>query len=367
MLTDREQQILNWIRINPSITQKEIAERAHISRSSVAVHISNLTKKGAILGRRYVLADKPYIAVVGGTNMDLAGHPAYAPRAHDTMPGTVTVSAGGTARNIAHNLALLGCNVKLITVFGDDIRATELVNDCRKLNIDIDNSITIPGGITSTHLFIMDEQGDMTLAISDMKILDQLTPEALESRLGVINHAQVCVVDTNISIECLAYLADHVRVPLYCDTVSTSKALKVKGLIGKLDTIKPNQLEVETLTGVHITDDRSMKLATKKLLDQGVKRVVISLGARGAYAADRNNVVRIPSFASNIVSTTGAGDTMMAAITWAQTRGESLANTCAAGVAAAAICTESYSTVNPALSADNVLSRMAAAGYDSQQ
>ena len=43
MLTNREQMIFNWIKEQPSITQKEIAERAGISRSSVSVHISNLT------------------------------------------------------------------------------------------------------------------------------------------------------------------------------------------------------------------------------------------------------------------------------------------------------------------------------------
>ena len=55
-MTQREQQILDWIRENPRISQQELAEKAGITRSSVAVHISNLAKKGYILGKGYVLS-----------------------------------------------------------------------------------------------------------------------------------------------------------------------------------------------------------------------------------------------------------------------------------------------------------------------
>ena len=45
-MTQRERQILQLIESNPLISQQEIAEKMGITRSSVAVHISNLTKKG---------------------------------------------------------------------------------------------------------------------------------------------------------------------------------------------------------------------------------------------------------------------------------------------------------------------------------
>lgn len=367
MLTEREQQILAWIRANPSITQKEIAERATISRSSVAVHISNLTRKGAILGRRYVLADKPYVVVIGGTNMDIAGRPTCAPTQHDTMPGHTSFSAGGTARNIAHSLALLGVDVKLITAFGDDSRATELMRHCQHVGIDIEGSMTVAGAATSTHVFITDDKGDMTLAISDMDMLEQLSPQVLASRMELISRAQMVIVDTNLSRESLKYLAHSVGVPLYCDTVSTSKAAKVAELLPYLHTIKPNLLEAQTLTGIAITDDKSLKAAAQSLLDAGVKRVFITMGSRGIYAADAYHVARIPSFATDLVSTTGAGDMLMAGLCWAQLAGENLASTCAAGLATAAVCCETLNTVNDNLTEEEVLLRMADAGYRSVQ
>ena len=50
-MTQRERELLNWIAENPLISQQELAEKAGITRSSVAVHISNLMKKGYIAGK----------------------------------------------------------------------------------------------------------------------------------------------------------------------------------------------------------------------------------------------------------------------------------------------------------------------------
>ena len=65
-MTQRERQLLEWIRENPMISQQELADKAGITRSSTAVHISNLMKKGYIAGRGYLLRTAPYIVVIGG-------------------------------------------------------------------------------------------------------------------------------------------------------------------------------------------------------------------------------------------------------------------------------------------------------------
>ena len=74
MVTDRERELLSWIEENPMMSQQELADRAGITRSSVSVHISNLMKKGMIQGKGYVVQKRPYVAVVGGINKDIAGY-----------------------------------------------------------------------------------------------------------------------------------------------------------------------------------------------------------------------------------------------------------------------------------------------------
>ena len=205
-MTQRERQILEWIRENPLISQQELAEKAGITRSSAAVHISNLMKKGYIAGRGYLLREEKYIVVVGGVNMDIGAVSADRLVARDSNPGRVTTSLGGVGRNIAHNLCLLGEQTAMVTVLGQDAFAQSVQENAADIGLDLHHSATIPGGRTGTYLFIDDCDGDMALAVNDMSIYDHMTPEFLRQRLDFINHAGLVVVETNLPESSLHWL-----------------------------------------------------------------------------------------------------------------------------------------------------------------
>ena len=350
-MTQRERQLLNWIEENPLISQQELADKAGITRSSVAVHISNLMKKGYITGKGYIVHTAPYVTVVGGVNMDIGGWPGEPLVPRDSNPGTVRMSLGGVGRNIAHNMSLLGLDVRMVTAFGDDMNAQKIAASCAELGIDISQSPIVPGGRTSTYLFINDEHGDMALAVSDMDIYRHLTPHVLAARQKLLCGSQVVVIDTNIPAESIAWLADNCGVPIFADPVSTAKAAKLKPVLGKLHTLKPNRIEAELLSGVPITDKESLHKAADALLETGLHRVFISLGSDGVFAADRSGgQVHLPVLPAKMVNTTGCGDAFMAAITWAYLQGTDLEGTAKAGLAASAIAMEGGETINPALS-----------------
>lgn len=363
-ITKRERQILSWIEEDPSISQAEIAERAGISRSSVAVHISNLIRKGVILGRRYVVRDHPYVVVIGGANVDIGGRPEHTLVPKDSNPGTVTTSPGGTGRNIAHNLSLLGVDVRLITAFGIDEHAEVLRTACRGARVDISHSLTVPNFATSTYLYITDEMGSMTQAISDMKIFEKLTPMFFEHHLHLINNSTACIIDANLPQNSIEFIVDHAKVPIFCDPVSTAKAPKVKQCLGKLTALKPNVLELETLTGIKVTDDASLDQAAGKLLETGLKSVFVSMGSQGLYCARGDERLSIPALPAKAVSTTGAGDCLMAAIVWGWLDKRSLEETGRLSNAAAAICIENPETINPLLSPKLVQERLERSGTE---
>ncbi len=358
-MTQRERQILNWIKDNPMISQQELAERAGITRSSVAVHISNLMKKGYITGKGYIVHTAPYVTVVGGVNMDIGGWPKSELVAQDSNPGRVRMSLGGVGRNIAHNMSLLGLDVRLLTALGDDLYAQKIAASCAELGIDVTASPVIPGGHTSTYLFINDAQGDMTLAVSDMDICTHISPELLASRRALLDGSQVVVMDTNIPVESIAWLCENCRAPLFVDPVSTIKAAKLQGHLGKLHTLKPNRIEAELLSGVTITDEESLHRAADVLLETGLHRVFISLGADGVFAADRTtgSRVHLPVIPGQMVNTTGCGDAFMAAIAWAYLRGTDLEETTRLGLAASTVAMESTATINPNMNAQLILQR----------
>ena len=360
-MTQREAQILQWIRENPMISQQELADRAGITRSSVAVHISNLMKKGYIGGKGYIVRDQAYAVVVGGVNMDIGGRPFAPLVAQDSNPGRVTMSLGGVGRNIAHNMALLGVDTRLVTAFGDDLYAQKIAASCGELGIDISQCLQVPGASTSTYLFLADQEGDMALAVSDMEIYQHMTPAFLQSRQNLLQNAQLIVVDTNIPAESLAWLAEHIRVPIFADPVSTAKAVKLQPILGKLHTLKPNRMEAELLSGVTITDEASLNRAADALLDTGLRRVFVSLGGDGVFAADHNGRAHLPCLPSEMVNTTGCGDAFMAAIAWAYLEGTDLEGTAQAGLAASSIAMEGAETINPAMSVELLRQRAGSA------
>ena len=357
-MTQREAQILQWIQENPMISQQELADKAGITRSSAAVHISNLMKKGYIAGKGYIIRTAPYAVVVGGVNLDIGGTPFAPLVGQDSNPGRVRTSLGGVGRNIAHNMALLGLDVRLITALGDDLNAQKITTSCIELGIDLAPSLQVPGGTTSTYLFLTNEKGDMALAVSDMEIYDHLTPRYLSTKEQLLNNARLVVCDTNIPAETLQWIAENCRAPVFVDPVSTAKAGKVKPVLGKLHTLKPNRIEAELLSGVAITDDKSLSAAADALLATGLHRVFISLGGEGVYAADHlGGRIKVPCGPARMVNTTGCGDAFMAALAWGWLEGLGLEEAARAGLAASAIAMEGAETINPALNACAVRAR----------
>ena len=360
-MTQRERQILQCIEADPMISQQKLADQLGITRSSVGVHIYNLMRKGYIAGKGYVLRSGSYAAVVGGVNMDIGGL-AYEPLvAADSNPGKITMSLGGVGRNIAHNMCLMGVDVRLLTAFGDDVYGEKVSASCSETGIDITHALRVKGGTTSTYLFISGPDGDMAMALSDMAICDQITPGYLSSNLTVLQNAQVIVCDTNVPQESLIFLAENAKVPLFCDPVSTAKAEKLLPILSKIHTLKPNKLEAELLSGVPIHDHNDVEAAAKALLDKGVHRVFISMGADGMYAATAEEQLWLPNLPGRMVNTTGCGDAAMAALVWAYLEGTDLCGSALAGLAAGSIAMESRQTINPAMSATALRNRMALA------
>ena len=357
-MTQRERQILQRIEADPMISQADLAQELGITRSSVAVHISNLIKKGHIAGKGYVLRSGSYAVVIGGVNMDIGGT-SHAPLvSEDSNPGVVRLSLGGVGRNIAHNLSLMGTDVRLLTAYGDDLYGQKVAASCSELGIDISHALRLSDQRTSTYLYIADHRGDMALAVSDMSICDRITPAYLASNLGLLQNAQVVVTDTNIPAESLQWLAENLTVPIFCDPVSTIKAEKLRPILGKLHTLKPNKLEAELLSGVPIHSPADVEKAAQALLDTGLRRVFISLGADGVYGATHQGAMMLPNRPVNLVNTTGCGDAFMAAIVWAYLEGTDLAGTLNAGLAAASIAIECPDTINPNMSAQLLRAHM---------
>lgn len=344
-MTQREQEILNILKQEPTISQNDIAIRLGITRSSVAVHITNLLKKGYLLGKGYIVQDEPYILVIGGSNVDIQGFPRDKLIHKDSNIGTVKTSLGGVGRNIAENCARLNIPTRLMSVIGDDPYGQKILKEAQAVGLNMQDTLVLQGEATSTYLSILDETHDMALAINHMDSIEKLTVEHVRAKRSIIEHAQLVVLDTNLSQTVLDHLLmQYPKTKFFVDTVSTKKALKVKDHLKNIHTLKPNRMEAEILTGT--TEHTPLLELGSKLK---CKRSFISLGADGVQVFEGKTHHHFPTKPIEVVNATGAGDAFMAGLVYAYLKGYDMKETCHVAMAASRLALSHPDTINPNL------------------
>lgn len=299
------------------------------------------------------------VVVVGAANVDIGGKPDQKLIPRDSNRGHVTISLGGVGRNIAHNLSLLGCHVTFLSAIGEDTHARHIIESCRALSIDTEDSLRTAEAPTSTYLFILRDDGDMELAISDMGIVDYLTPAFLADKMEIINRSALVIVDANIPEESVRYILKEASVPVFAETVSCKKAEKFKADLDKIHTITPNALEAEILIGesIDVTSEASLSHAAEVLLQKGVKQVIMTLGPKGAYFADGKVSGLIPPLPSRMISGNGAGDALISGVAAGFVNGYGFADCVMLGMGAASMTLETSATNHESLSFSAIAER----------
>lgn len=365
MLTPREQQVLDRLKSDPMASQQDIADRLGMSRSSVAVHISNLSSKGVIRGRGYVIDENPYVVSIGGANVDITGQSDKALRRDDSNPGSVHVAPGGVARNVAENLVRLGNSCRLISIVGEDSHGDMLLSQCRERGLLMDDLIREPGSTTSIYIAVMNEHGELETGISSMGILEQLDSAALKLRRATIEHARAMFIDANLGDDALRWLFREFASKLViADPVSTTKAPGLRPYLEHIDILKPSLAEAGALLGKSRTSHRNAGSLASELRGRGVGEVYLSLGPRGVYVASDgvNQLIPAQSAVAH-VDVSGAGDAMTAAIIQARLDGHEPAEAAARGLAASGILMSARGASSTSLSAKAV--RQACAEFQS--
>ena len=138
--------------------------------------------------------------------------------------------------------------------------------------------------------------------------------------------------------------------PLFADPVSSKKAQRLRGVLPKLHTFKPNDIEA-----MHLTETETPEDAARALVAMGMKRVFVSCGGNGIIAAEGEQMIHLPCEKTEIVNTTGGGDASMAALAWSFTQGLSLEQSARAALKAGAIAVSAEETIAPDMAPERLL------------
>lgn len=290
------------------------------------------------------------IAGIGGANVDIHGKATSPIVMRDSNPGHLHTSMGGVMRNILDNTTRLGIPSVLATMVGDDTYGALLREGCARLGMDVSLMETVPGQVSSSYVSIMDNEGDMLVAISDMTVLKQMDSAYVEKCLPVLNRCDLVLCDGNLCNAdpgCLKTLVEKCTRPLYMDPVSTAWAKKLLPYLDRFDTIKPNRLEMEVLADMPIQTVADLDTACDRLLAKGIRRIFVSMGKDGIYYKDKEGAIwgRSHDF-NHLANATGAGDATMAGIVYATQKGCTREETMQVALAAGLAAVSSPDTIN---------------------
>jgi len=291
------------------------------------------------------------VSIIGGITADIEGNPYNQLIQGDSNPGKISMSYGGVGRNITENLARMGASVSFVSVAGDDFAGRGAVRELEDIGVDIKNVRLLQEENTAVYMSILNLMGDMELALCNMDVLERISNGFIDAAFDSIKNSKVIGIDTNLTEETLEYTTKKLKnIPLFLDPVSVTKAERAKNIIGAFHTIKPNRMEAEILSGMTIMSGEELEKAAQWFIDQGVKRVFITLGAGGVFYQDEKESGLLKPNPVEIISATGAGDAFSAAIMYSYLKGFGIKKTAEIGMAAAAIALQSKSAVNRQMS-----------------
>ena len=288
-----------------------------------------------------------YITVIGGVNMDISAALTAPFVPADSVPGQVTLGCGGVARNIAHNLRLMGHEVKFASAFGGETFGEMCWRECQAIGLDLTLSERCEGMRNGLYLCVNDQTGDMIAAVADTDIIALMTPEFLEARIDDINRSALVIADTNISTEALQYLIDHCAAPLMVDTVSTAKAPRVIKALQQSQSKRLHALKLNLQEAQAVTHCATAREAADHLTAKGVEQVFITLGREGVHCSDGTRHEHMKAIPSRVINTTGAGDAFIAGVAHAQMCQTPFPECAQTGLKAAHATLLSLQTVNP--------------------
>jgi len=259
--------------------------------------------------------NRPIIAVVGSANIDLVTFTDDYPRPGETIFGRkFDLGFGGKGANQAVAARLCGASVSMIARVGDDLFGEATLRNFKSTGIDATH-VRITAGVSSGVAPILVDRSGQNRIIVVKGANDLLSPADVAAAADILSIAQTIVLQLEIPVETVYHTLRWARSRGIRTILNAAPAQPLDlAAIADADYVIPNETEAAALGGVEVRDLESARVCARKLLDGGLRRVIITLGENGALLAGSEGMQHIAPFQVRPIDTTGAGDAFIGSL-----------------------------------------------------
>ena len=252
---------------------------------------------------------KSDVLVIGSNMIDLVTYINRMPVAGETVEAEdFSMGFGGKGANQAVAAAHLGSQVSLLSMVGDDNFGQQQVANFKAANIDVTGVGVGHKSSGAAPIFVDPTADNRILIIKGAN--SELTPAVLDAHLDLIQNTKLIVLQQEIPLETNYHaidLANQYGVPILLNPAPANRHLDMEH-VRRVDFFSPNETELATLTGLPTDSMDEISRAAQRLVDMGVKNVLVTIGSRGVLWVSATTSQLIDAVKVDAVDTTGAGD-----------------------------------------------------------
>ena len=250
------------------------------------------------------------ITVLGIFVADISFSGPKIPSIGETILGKkYNVGPGGKGCNQAIAIARLGGNTNFISKIGKDAYGELALKTLEKNKISTQNIIQDGNQQTGVAGILVDQNTGKNAINVIVGAPSSLRISEIEKQINLIKRSKIFLtqleVPKDVTLHCLKTAKENGCITI----LNPAPASEIsKEFFNNIDFFTPNETEAEFYTGIKIASAKEAKQAADKLLNLGIKKIIITLGEKGLFYSDGKEETYLKASAVKAIDTTGAGD-----------------------------------------------------------
>jgi len=252
------------------------------------------------------------ISILGIFVADLAFFGKSIPVAGETVLGeNYVIGPGGKGSNQAVAAAKAGGKSYFISKIGDDHFGSMARKIYEEAGVDYSRVIISSEHSTGAAGILVDQQSGKNAINVVPGAAGALTKDDINQAADVIKNSQVFLTQLEVPREVVFHALKIAKENNVITVLNPAPAASIdKEIFPLIDYFTPNETEAGFYANHKVEDEEDAKKASDKLLQLGIKNIIITLGEKGAFFANDTESFHVPVIDLNnpVLDTTGAGD-----------------------------------------------------------